>query len=83
MTGQLARMFGWSAYLCCSWVWCIGIFYPVLLYRDFGIAAWFVFAITNVVGAALGPWFVKNSQSSKDFIHQHSFACQFFIELRI
>ena len=29
------------------------MFLPILLIRDFGPAAWFVFAIPNVVGAAV------------------------------
>jgi len=78
MTGNFIRIFGWSIYLCCSWMWCIGIFYPVLLYRDFGMTAWFIFAISNIVGAALVPWFIRNSQESESFIHNHAFACQVF-----
>lgn len=78
MTINFIRIFGWSAYLCCSWMWCIGMFYPVLLYRDFGIASWFIFTIPNVIGATLVPWFIKDVNSSKKFIIIHSFACQFF-----
>ena len=83
MKGDSAHIIGWSAYLCCSWMWCIGLFYPVLLYRDFGIASWFIFTIPNVVGASLVPWFIKNAQSSKDFVRHHSLACKLFSAVTI
>ncbi|MCE2968519.1 MAG: hypothetical protein ACK5WB_00785 [Phycisphaerales bacterium] len=43
----------WSAYLATSWTWCIGMFLPVLLMRDLGVWAFVVFAVPNVLGAAL------------------------------
>ncbi len=43
----------WSAYLATSWTWCIGMFLPVLLIRDLGLWAFVVFAVPNVLGAAL------------------------------
>jgi hypothetical protein len=47
---------GWANYLGMSWTWCIGMFLPVLLVRDYGIGAWWIFAIPNVVGAAAMGW---------------------------
>ena len=64
-------------------MWCIGLFYPVLLYRDFGAASWFIFTIPNVVGALLVPWFIRDAQSSESFTRQHFFACQFFSAVTI
>jgi hypothetical protein len=47
----------WAAYVAASWTWCIGMFLPVLLIRDFGLWGWVAFAIPNVFGAAMvGRW---------------------------
>ena len=59
-------------------MWCIGLFYPVLLYRDFGPPTLLLFTIPNILGAVFVPWMIKNADSSKIFIRQHSFACQAF-----
>jgi len=72
------RIYAWSAYLCCSWMWCIGLFYPVLLYRDFGSISWYFFSIPNILGAVFFPWVIKNAQQSKDFIKKHIFFCKLF-----
>lgn len=47
---------GWAAYLACSWTWCIGMFLPVLLVRDYGVWGFVVFAVPNVVGAGAMGW---------------------------
>jgi hypothetical protein len=48
----IATTLGWAIYLASSWTWVIGMFFPVLLIRDFGIYGWIVFAAPNVLGAA-------------------------------
>jgi hypothetical protein len=48
----LLHTLGWAAFLGVSWTWCIGMFLPVLLVRDYGWLGWVVFAIPNVAGAA-------------------------------
>jgi len=63
------RVLGWAAYLACSWTWCIGMFLPVLLVRDYGVWGFVVFAVPNCLGAAVsgiamarwGPkqWFIR------------------------
>ncbi|NIZ15646.1 hypothetical protein [Phaeobacter sp. HF9A] len=46
-----------SAFLACAWFWCIGGFFPVLLYLEFGSMSFLVFAVFNVLGATLfGYW---------------------------
>lgn len=51
------RDLGAAAYLACAWFWCIGGFFPVLLYLEFGSVSFLVFAVFNVLGAALfGFW---------------------------
>jgi hypothetical protein len=62
---------GWSAYLGCSWTWCIGMFLPVLLIRDYGVAAWWAFAIPNVIGAAAMGWVVRSRWHSEKLIEMH------------
>jgi hypothetical protein len=46
------RTLSFAAFLACSWTWCIGMFLPVLLVRDFGVWGFVVFAVPNVLGAA-------------------------------
>lgn len=59
----------WAVYLGMSWTWCIGMFLPVLLIRDYGLWAWFVFAIPNVVGAAAMGWVLKDGKSEQLVAH--------------
>src|SRR5438045_4364218 len=49
----------WAIYLAMSWTWCIGMFLPVLLVRDYGVWGWIVFAVPNVVGAAAVGWLYR------------------------
>ncbi len=47
-------------YVSNSWLWCIGLFLPVLLVRDFGWPGWAAFAAPNLVGAtAVGFAFAR------------------------
>jgi hypothetical protein len=62
----------WAAYLACSWTWCIGMFLPVLLIRDFGLGGYAAFAVPNVVGAAAMGWVLLRRQSSIDLVRQHA-----------
>ena len=41
---------GWAAFLASSWTWCIGMFLPVLMIRDYGGWGWAVFALPNILG---------------------------------
>ena len=56
---------GWAAYLGMSWTWCIGMFLPVLLIRDYGIWGFVVFAVPNVVGAAAMGWVLRDGASER------------------
>lgn len=62
---------GWACYLACSWTWCIGMFLPVLLIRDYGIWGFVVFAVPNVVGAGAMGWVVKSNESSVVLVERH------------
>lgn len=69
---------GWAAFLGVSWTWVIGMFLPVLLIRDFGPPAWFVFAIPNVLGAAAMGWVIRSREHSVAFVENHRAAAQAF-----
>ncbi|MDE4133496.1 hypothetical protein PXK00_10255 [Phaeobacter sp. QD34_3] len=47
------RDLGTAAFLACAWFWCIGGFFPVLLYLEFGAVSFWVFLVFNVLGATL------------------------------
>jgi hypothetical protein len=69
---------GWAAYLGVSWTWCIGMFFPVLLIRDYGVAGWLAFAIPNVVGAAAMGWVVRSRGHSEQLVWAHRPAIRLF-----
>jgi len=69
---------GWGAYLACSWTWCIGMFLPVLLIRDFGWWSFAVFAIPNCVGAAAMGWVMKKPGTSEAVVAAHGKAIRAF-----
>jgi len=62
---------GWGAYLACSWTWCIGMFLPVLLFRDFGPWSFPVFAIPNCLGAAALPFWFRDHDHARAFLAAH------------
>ena len=69
---------GWAAYLACSWTWCIGMFMPVLLVRDFGFWGWVVFIVPNVIGAAAMGWVLRDREASRRLAERHATACRWF-----
>ena len=62
---DVTKTVGWGAYLGSSWTWCIGMFLPLLLMRDFGIAAVAVFAVPNVLGAMAMGWVLRDGASER------------------
>lgn len=70
-------VFAWALYVGTSWTWCIGMFLPIILLRDFGIWSLAFFAIPNVVGAAMTAW-IFNPQTSAAFVARHYGACSLF-----
>jgi hypothetical protein len=73
-----SRTIGWAAFLAASWTWCIGMFLPVLLIRDFGFLGWLVFAVPNVIGAAAMGWTIVSRDHSLTFVTNHRLAAQAF-----
>jgi hypothetical protein len=72
------RTLGWAVYLASSWTWCIGMFLPVLLVRDYGLWGWIVFAVPNVIGAAAMGWVLRTREASHAIVANHSRAVCWF-----
>lgn len=72
------HVLGWAAYLGISWTWCIGMFLPVLLVRDYGLWGWIVFATPNVIGAAAMGWVMTRVRDPEAFDRKHSLAITSF-----
>jgi hypothetical protein len=75
---DLFRTLCWAVYLGCSWTWCIGMFLPVILVSEFGLLAWFVFTIPNVIGAAAMGWTLARPGTSERIVREHHTACVAF-----
>ena len=69
---------GWAFYLACSWTWCIGMFLPVLLIRDYGVWGWAIFTLPNVIGASAMAYILKKSTTSAEITEKHKIACIVF-----
>lgn len=53
---SMARDVGWGLFLASSWTWCIGMFLPVVMLREYGWLGFIVFAVPNVVGCTWFGW---------------------------
>jgi len=69
---------GWALFLAASWTWCIGMFLPVLLVRDYGLGGWVLFAVPNVVGAAAMGFVLRTRRASAEIVQAHRPACVAF-----
>jgi hypothetical protein len=74
----LFKTLGWAAYLGCSWTWCIGMFLPTMLLRDFGWLAWVAFMVPNVLGAAAMGFVLSHTHTSERFVARHKPVCMAF-----
>ncbi|MDX9910789.1 MAG: hypothetical protein RBS39_03050 [Phycisphaerales bacterium] len=77
-TRRNLHVLGWAAYLACSWTWCIGMFLPTLLARDYGPWSFAVFAIPNVLGAAAMGWVLARPDAPARLAHTHAGATSVF-----
>lgn len=58
----------WRAlFLASSWTWCIGMWFPVYMCKDWGWPGWAAFLAPNAIGAAL-VGFVHSAESSPRFV---------------
>ena len=69
--------FAWSVYLAISWTWCIGMFLPVLLIRDFGWWGYLAFLLPNCIGSALMGR-VLTAETSRDILARHGTMIRLF-----
>lgn len=68
----------WGAFLGSSWTWVIGMLFPAMLLRDFGLWGWVVFAVPNVVGAAAMGTVLFRPERSISLVQKHTSACHAF-----
>jgi hypothetical protein len=61
-----------------SWTWVIGMYLPILMVRDLGLAGYLVFAVPNVIGAAAMGWVLRSPESSRRLTEAHADACRAF-----
>ncbi|MEO1585314.1 MAG: hypothetical protein AAFR96_12190 [Planctomycetota bacterium] len=69
---------GWAAFLGASWTWVIGMYLPILMIRDLGLAGYLVFAVPNVIGAAAMGWVLGSPEASRRLVDRHRNACVAF-----
>lgn len=67
-----------ALFLACSWTWCIGLFLPVYLVRDFGWPGWVAFMFPNVIGAALVGVAWRRAGASERFVERNTGAMRAF-----
>ena len=53
----------WGLFLASSWTWCIGMYLPVPLLREYGWAGFLAFAIPNLVGCTVFGYLVSRERS--------------------
>lgn len=68
----------WGAFLGCSWTWIIGMVFPALLLRDYGLKGWLAFAVPNVLGAAAMGTVLYKPGLSAGLVRKHAVACHNF-----
>jgi len=59
----LSRTVGWGLYCTTSWTWCIGMYLPLILLRDYGWPGFIAFAVPNVIGCAAFGYVVDRGRS--------------------
>ena len=74
---------GWAGYLAGSWTWVIGLLWPALLVRDFGLWGWLAFAVPNVVGAAAFGFVLGRPGLSRWVVSRHPAVAVRFSEVTI
>ncbi len=59
------------------------MYLPVVLYREYGIGGWIIFAVPNVIGAAAMAWVLRDRQASQRMISHHRAAMVVFFIVTI
>lgn len=80
---SLSNTFQYGFYLACSWLWCLGGFFPLILGRDYGWPALAAFTVFNVGGAMAMGFYFKHRDKQQAFEHKHRPALSFFSYITI
>lgn len=64
---SIFTIFPQALFLACSWTWCIGMWFPVYMVKDWGWPGWAAFLAPNAIGAAL-VGFIHTASSSPRFV---------------
>ncbi len=73
----------WAFFLGCSWTWVIGMLFPILLVRDFGLWGWVVFAVPNAVGAAAMGYVLRTPEAALRLRERHAAAVRGFTDVTL
>ncbi len=74
----LSTTLQYSFYLACSWLWCLGGFFPLILGRDYGWPALAAFTVFNVGGAISMGYYFKQRAQQQTFENKHKPAIAVF-----
>lgn len=75
---SLSTTLQYAFYLACSWLWCLGGFFPLILSRDYGWPALAAFTVFNVGGAMAMGFYFKNRAQQQTFERAHKPAIALF-----
>jgi len=75
---SLSTTLQYAFYLACSWLWCLGGFFPLILSRDYGWPALAIFTVFNVGGAISMGFYFKRRAQQQVFERTHKFAISIF-----
>jgi hypothetical protein len=62
---------GWSLFLACSWTWCIGMYLPLIVMRNYGWWGFLVFAVPNIIGCSAFGYVMATRTQSRRFERTH------------
>jgi len=74
----LPQYLHYAFYLACSWLWCLGGFFPLILARDYGWPAIAAFTIFNIGGATAMGFYFKGRNQQATFEKRHRPAISLF-----
>jgi hypothetical protein len=74
----LTNTLHYGFYLACSWLWCLGGFFPLILGRDYGWPALAAFTVFNVGGAMAMGFYFKQRLQQLNFERNHKPAIAIF-----
>ncbi|MEQ8850820.1 MAG: hypothetical protein RIB32_03450 [Phycisphaerales bacterium] len=70
-------------YLACSWTWVLGMFFPVLMIKDFGWPGYLLFAVPNCIGAMSVGFMLPSPAAATEHLRRHAFAISAFTVITV